>query len=234
MTYRLILNADDFGYDPAVSLGIVESMRQGVVSSTTLIVNSPWSEDAAGQAEGLAVGLHLNLVRFESVSQPSRELTERAVLDLPFVVRETRAQLDRFRALLGRDPTHLDVHKHAHRESSVLNALGIVARERSLAVRSIDAGMRAALRAAGVRTNDAFFGDASDEAYWTPERWAGQLDLAPREGVVELMCHPGHRPSHVSSGYGPQREVELATFLSSASREALTSRGLTLSSWAGV
>jgi predicted glycoside hydrolase/deacetylase ChbG (UPF0249 family) len=231
---RLILNADDFGYDPAVSRGIAESMRQGVVSSTTMIVNSPWSEDAAAQSEGLAIGLHLNLVRFHSVSVPSRELTERAVLDVPFVVRETRAQLDRLRALIGRDATHIDVHKHAHREPSVLNALGIVARERSLALRSIDAEMRAALRAAGVRTNDSFLGDAGDAAYWTPERWVEQLDLAPRTGVVELMCHPGHHPSHVSSGYGPQRETELATFLSAASRQALVERGLTLSSWAGV
>lgn len=231
---RLILNADDFGYDPAVSRGISEAMRHGVVSSTTLIVNSPWSEEAASQAEGLAVGLHLNLVRFESVSQPSRQLTERAGLDLQFVVRETRAQLDRFRTLLGREPTHIDVHKHAHRESTVLNALGIVARERSLAVRSIDPAMREALRLAGVKTNDAFLGDAGDAAYWTVERWVEELDAAPRDGVVEFMCHPGHKPSHVSSGYGPQREVELATFLSPAAREALQVRGLSLSSWAGV
>ena len=79
---RLILNADDFGYDPAVTRGIAEAMRQGVVSSTTMIVNSPWSEEAAAQAEGLAIGLHLNLVRFESVSQPSVELTERGHHDL--------------------------------------------------------------------------------------------------------------------------------------------------------
>ena len=85
-----------------------------------------------------------------------------------------------------------------------------------------------------MRTNDAFLGDAGDAAYWTPERWTEQLDLVPSEGVVELMCHPGYRPTHVSSGYGPQREVELATFLSQSCREALSSRGLTLSSWAGV
>jgi predicted glycoside hydrolase/deacetylase ChbG (UPF0249 family) len=55
-----------------------------------------------------------------------------------------------------------------------------------------------------------------------------------REGVVELMCHPGYTPSTVSSGYGAQREVELATFVSAAAREALVARGLTLSSWSGV
>lgn len=234
MTRRLILNADDFGYDPAVTRGIAEAMRKGVVSSTTMIVNSPWSEDAAAEAQGLSIGLHLNLVRFSSVSIPSQEMTERAVLTRQFVVNETRAQLDRFKVLLGRDATHIDVHKHAHREPTVLGAVGIVARERGLAVRSIDEGMRSALKDAGVHTNDFFIGDAGDAAYWTPERWIAELDDMPSQGVIELMCHPGHRPSHVSSGYGPQREVELATFLSPASREALVSRGLELSSWAGV
>lgn len=234
MTFRLILNADDFGYDPEVSRGIAESMRMGVVSSTTMIVNSPWSEDAAKDADGLAIGLHLNLVRFQSVSAPSRELTERAQYDLQFVVKETRAQLDRLKQLIRRDATHIDVHKHAHKDPTVLGGLGIVARERSLAVRSIDPQLREALKSAGVRTNDAFLGDAGETAYWTLERWAEQLDLAPREGVVELMCHPGYVPTRVQSGYGPQREVELATFVSPASREALKARGLTLSSWAGV
>lgn len=231
---RLILNADDFGYDPAVSRGIAEAMRQGAVSSTTMIVNSPWSEEAAAQAGGLAIGLHLNLVRFESVSQPSVELTERGHHDLQFIVKETRAQLERLKKLTGRAATHIDVHKHAHRDNAVLAALGIVAREASLAVRSIDAPMRQELRDAGVRTNDAFFGEAGDEAFWTPQNWAQTLDHLPREGVIELMCHPGYRPSHVVSGYGAQRELELATFLSPAAREALVSRGLTLSSWAGV
>lgn len=234
MTRRLILNADDFGYDPAVTKGIAEAMRAGVVSSTTMIVNSPWTDDAVQQSEGLAIGLHLNLVRFGSVSQPSRELTERAVLERDFVVRETRAQLDRLKELLGRPATHIDVHKHAHREPTVLGAVGIVAREYSLPVRSIDAKMRGSLRDAGVRTNDEFVGDAGDAAYWTPERWLAELDDLPNDGVVEFMCHPGHAPSHVSSGYGHQREIELATFLSPASREALASRGLTLSSWAGA
>lgn len=234
MTLRLILNADDFGYDPAVTRGIERAMREGMVSSTTMIVNSPHSEAAAAQAGGLAVGLHLNLVRFGAVSAPGHELLEGTTLDATFVEHETHAQLDRLRALLGRDATHIDVHKHAHRQPGVLAGLARAARARGLAVRSIDDGMRRALREAGVRTNDAFLGDAGATAFWTLDEWARQLDRAPREGVVELMCHPGYAPSHVASGYGAQREVELATFLAPAAREALATRGLTLSSWAGA
>ena len=234
MTFRLILNADDYGYDPAVSRGIAESMRQGVVTSTTMIVNSPHSEAAARDSAGLAIGLHLNLVRFEAVSEPGRTLDERTPFDADFVERETHAQLDRLQALIGRAATHVDVHKHAHRAPAVLEGLARAAKARNLAVRSIDDAMRSRLKILGVRTNDVFLGDAGAEAYWTPDRWVEQLASAPRSGVVELMCHPGYRPSHVSSGYGAQREVELATFTAPQARAALEAAGLTLSSWAGV
>lgn len=231
---RLILNADDYGYDPAVSKGIAKSMREGIVSSTTMIVNSPHSAEAASDASGLAIGLHLNLVRFKSVSDAQVELDERSELTADFVERETHAQLELLTKLIGRDATHVDVHKHAHQSAKVLEGLCRAARARGLAVRSIDEQMRAKIRSYGVHTNDAFLGEAGSTAFWTPERWTEQLDLAPRSGVVELMCHPGFSPSHVKSGYGVQRETELATFISPEARAALEAHGLQLTSWAGV
>jgi len=232
---KLILNADDYGYDPAVSKGIARSMREGVVSSTTMIVNSPHSAEAARDAQGLSIGLHLNLVRFRALSEPARELNEKDVLTADFVERETRAQLEHLRSLLGRAATHIDVHKHAHRSAPVLEGLCRAARAHDLAVRSIDADMRAAIRGFGVRTNDVFLGDAGADAYWTLPRWEEQLRSAlQRNGVVELMCHPGLTPSHVASGYGAQREVELATFVDPRARAVLEELGLALTSWAGV
>lgn len=235
MSRTLILNADDFGYDPAVTRGIAESMRQGVVSSTTMIVNSPHSAAAAKQAQGLAIGLHLNLVRFEALSRRGFELVEAALPSVTagFAEAETLAQLDELARLVGRPATHVDVHKHAHLQPEVLTGLCRAAKARGLAVRSIDAAMRARIRELGVRTNDGFLGDAGRDAYWTLERWREQLDALPADGLVELMCHPGYAPSHVASGYGAQREIELATFTSPEAKRLLDERGLVLSSWAG-
>ena len=92
---------------------------------------------------------------------------------------------------------------------------------KGLPVRSLDAGMRAFLRARGVATNDAFLGDAGAEPYWTLARLREALSHLPTEGVVELMCHPGHAPTTLTSGYGAQREVELETFLHPDARQAI-------------
>jgi predicted glycoside hydrolase/deacetylase ChbG (UPF0249 family) len=231
---RVILNADDFGYEPRVTQGIVESIMGGLVRSTTMMVNTPFSAGAARLAAPLSIGLHLNLARGAVLSQPGRTHAEAdaSSLTAAFVAAETRAQLEGLRALIGREATHVDVHKHLHRHAGVLAGLAEVARERGLPVRSIDGEMRARLRAAGVRTNDVFIGEAGTEPYWTGARWAAQLRALPEEGVVELMCHPGYAPTQLTSGYGAQREVELATLTSEAARSAAERLGLRFASWA--
>lgn len=226
MTARLIINADDFGYEPEVTRGIVQAMREGVVSSTTMMVNTPFSEAAAKDAAGLAVGLHLNLARWAALSD-GRTLDERAAAALPaaFVTAETLAQLDRLRTLLGREATHVDVHKHLHTHANVLEGVAKAAAARGLPVRSISPAMRAALRGLGVRTNDAFVGDAGAQAYWTLPQLEGDLAALPEGQLVELMCHPGYAPVALQSGYSAQREVELATFTSARARALVAPLG---------
>jgi predicted glycoside hydrolase/deacetylase ChbG (UPF0249 family) len=231
----LIINADDLGYDPAVTRGILRSMQEGIVSSATFMVNTPYSEVAAQEARGLALGLHLNLARglpvwaaFPSGSLAGGAFSEPLAAHLtPDVVEaETLAQLERLDLLLGQPATHVDVHKHLHRHPGVLEGLTRAARTARVPVRSLDEGMRRTLRAHGVLTNDHFIGDAGAEAYWTVERLEEQLAKLPEEGVTELMCHPGYTPEAVKSGYAQQREVELATFLHPRAHMALSRLGV--------
>jgi predicted glycoside hydrolase/deacetylase ChbG (UPF0249 family) len=232
----LIINADDLGYDPAVTRGILRAMREGVVSSATFMVNTPYSEAAAREARGLSIGLHFNLARGTPVwSGFPRALlgddgglveARAAVLPPDVVEAEAFAQLARLAGLLGRPATHVDVHKHLHRHPHVLEGLARAARAAGLPVRSIDAEMRRALQAQGVATNAHFIGDAGAEAYWTLERLESHLASLPADGVIELMCHPGYRPEALKSGYSTQREVELDTFLHPRARELLARAGL--------
>ncbi len=230
---KVVLNADDLGYDPAVTRGIVQSMNTGIVSSTTMMVNTPFSEEAAPQVRGLAVGLHLNLARWPSVFDASKVFVEgeAAGLDPVFVEHETLAQLDRLNALVGQTATHIDVHRHLHRSPNVLQGVIAAARARGLAVRSPDEAVRKILVAHHVVTNDVMLGDAGRDAYWTLKTLERELKALPETGFIELMCHPGYAPSEVKSGYGAQREIELATFTSEKARALLTALGLKLEPW---
>jgi chitin disaccharide deacetylase len=239
---QLIINADDLGYDPAVDRGLLRAMRKGLVSSATLMVNTPRSAEAAEAARGLAVGLHLNLARFRPLSPdfPKELLSEGAFVEAraaslssAVVQTETRAQLARAEQLLQRRPTHLDVHKHLHRHAAVLAGVAVVAREASLPVRAVDGEMRAALRALGVATTEHFVGEAGAEPYWTEARFLAALE-ALEPGLTEWMCHPGEPPSQVVSGYGRQRQVELLTFTSPEARAALERTDVVLCTFAAL
>lgn len=238
----LIVNADDFGYDPAVTRGILLAAKAGFVRSTTLMVNTPFSKEAAGQTGALAVGLHLNLCRFRPASHHfplqflnAGELAEARAAELPaeVVETETLAQLDELARLLARPATHIDVHKHLHRLPNVLEGVARVAHARGLPVRALDEPMRASLRSLGVATPDHFLGEAGAEAYWTHQRLLCALDeLLP--GVTELMCHPGFRPETLASGYAAQREVELAAFSAAGLLDLANRAGIVLSDFSSL
>jgi len=44
----LIVNGDDFGASHGINRGIIEAHQQGILTSTSLLVSTPWSEEAAG------------------------------------------------------------------------------------------------------------------------------------------------------------------------------------------
>jgi len=240
---QLIINADDLGYDPAVTDGILRAMTEGLVTSTTLMVNTPFSAEAGARARPLAVGLHLNLARWKPLSAAipatllsrTGEFVEANARGLPAeaVKAEALAQLQEAQRLLGRPPTHVDVHKHLHAHPNILEGVAAAALERGLPVRSIDAGMRAALARKQVRTTAHFAGDAGHEAYWNLERFRKELERLP-DGLTELMCHPGLAPTHVASGYSQQREVELQTFLHPGARAIVERLGIQLTDFRAV
>lgn len=133
---KLIVNADDFGLTDGVTYGILDAMNNGIVTSTTMMVNTPGTAKAATIAREnpeLAVGLHINI----SLGCPLTDgfsLTENGTFLKPSVIgsderyneeelyREMRAQYQKFLELTGRKPTHLDSHLYAHQKFPMPNA----------------------------------------------------------------------------------------------------------------
>ena len=154
MVRRLIVNADDFGLAGSVSTGIIDVYQSGQLSSTTLMVNMPGTEQAVDLAErhpGLGVGLHFNLTEGRPLTDARSlvdsngvflhrgELIRRSVrgrVKPSDITRELTAQLDRF-VSLGLTPTHLDSHQHVHMAPTVFRPMAPVLRERIPALRVV-------------------------------------------------------------------------------------------------
>ncbi len=67
---QLIINADDFGLSSAANQAIIKAWREGILTSTSLMVGGATFDEAVKLAQensGLQVGLHLTLVQGRSV-----------------------------------------------------------------------------------------------------------------------------------------------------------------------
>jgi hypothetical protein len=133
MTRQLIVNADDYGRSPGVSRGILQAHREGIVTSTTVMINQPGVEPQLAEAlacSDLGIGLHLvftayrpilppgmlpGLVDAEGLFLPQHTLWAKAETISPHHLRaELSAQIERFVALASRLPDHLDCHHFVH------------------------------------------------------------------------------------------------------------------------
>ena len=129
---KLIINADDFGFSRGVTDGILRSHREGILTSTTLMVNMPDRDraiDLVGETGGgatLGVGIHLNLTQGEPLTKCSRIVGRdgKLIRSLPKLFlklhskaarqeaeEEMRAQVG-YAVKRGLKPTHVDSHKH--------------------------------------------------------------------------------------------------------------------------
>ncbi len=128
----LIVNADDYGRTPGVSRGIRRAHAQGIVTSTTALMNMPGIEEdlrtAMRETPDLGLGVHLVLTsgspllpagRLGSITGgrgifPGWEDFQRILpgVDPEQASAEWDLQIQKFIDLTGRNPDHLDSHHH--------------------------------------------------------------------------------------------------------------------------
>jgi hopanoid biosynthesis associated protein HpnK len=74
-TRRLIVNADDFGLSPSVNAAVIRAHREGILTTSSLMVNEPGFDEAVKLAKEnprLGVGLHLTLLMGHSALPPEK------------------------------------------------------------------------------------------------------------------------------------------------------------------
>lgn len=203
----LIVNGDDLGLSPRVNRGIVNAHENGILTSTSLIVDAQGSEDAvllASKRPALDIGLHVVLT--ETAAAPEAEIER---------------QFARFIELTGQAPTHLDSHHHVHRNPRLLPAFCTVVDQHRLPLRDHS----------GVNYIGAFYGQWDGVTHLDAISAAaliGILETQVQEGFNELCCHPGRADEELVSSYVQEREIELETLCSPAVAAAIEQKAIRL------
>lgn len=138
---RVILHADDFGYDKDTLEATIDCFERGALSSASIMVNCEASEKAFSYAKRhpeFSFGVHLTfvdglkpvlpakeipaLVDSDGVFLPSNTVRKLAMMmKLPKtqVIAESQAQIDKIEGA-GVKVSHLDSHGHLHKFLSML------------------------------------------------------------------------------------------------------------------
>ncbi len=223
----LIVNADDWGGFREGTEAIESCFAIGAISSTTAMVHMADSQRAAELAceRARPTGLHLNLTQpyhAHAVPTPVRERQRRLCAHFRTLARRRwtlspdprvhrlvadsiRDQLEEFRALYEREPTHVDSHHHVHvcpdvflssalaRGTRVRQALALAPGARKRSVRGLVQGLA---RASKQRLLSRRF--LTTERFWCATELSGgdgavsivQAAAYAATHTIEIMVHP--------------------------------------------
>lgn len=223
----LVVNADDLGLSAAVNAGIFTAHERGIVTSASLMVRqgaAPAAAEEAAAHPALAIGLHIDLGEWVYERGEWIQAYLHCDTDDPDAVEaECRAQLERFRALLGRAPTHLDSHQHVHESEPVKGVTEALAAELGLPLRN-----------RAVRYEGGFYGQSGKGEPFpegiSRERLAELIQTLP-PGWTEIGCHPAAGPVPTSS-YDAERQIELRTLCDEDVKNLLNVSNVNLCSYA--
>lgn len=205
---KLIINADDFGYSFGVNKGIIEAHQNGIVTSTSVMVNTMAAQEASNLARypQLSVGLHFVL---ENPLDAAAELAK---------------QVEKFKSITGKAPTHIDVHKILSRSKELDEVLRAYSKKYAIPVRQL--GFAKFISSYyGSHTN----GDLSVHQFKLA------IDQATDE-YNEIMCHVGYCDDYLRehSSYNEMREQELQTLCDRSLRAYITEKNLQLINWRSI
>jgi predicted glycoside hydrolase/deacetylase ChbG (UPF0249 family) len=204
----LVVTADDFGITSGINRGIMKAHREGILTSTSLMVDRPACEEAGAltrECRTLSVGIHLELDPNDAARVPS----------------ELDRQYERFLEVVGLPPTHADSHHDVHYDCRVLRHVLEWSRRMAVPVRGHS----------GARHFSKFYGQWGGETHLeqiSVESLLHMLDAEVRDGVTELNCHPGYVEPGFPSSYAAEREEELRTLCDERISQAIREKGIQL------
>ncbi|HBT63382.1 MAG TPA: hypothetical protein DEB10_01810 [Ruminococcaceae bacterium] len=242
---KLIINADDFGLTNGVTYGIYDAVKNGIATSTTMMINTPGTKLAAGiikSDKNLKVGLHLNLSLGKPLTSCESLVDENGCFIKPKILKsderydeqevydEFEAQYAAFIALTGKKPTHMDSHLYLHQIfPKVERQAKRLSEKFEIPLRKYDTKYYS-----GVYFEDRFK-LAKDESFILLKSKFKKL-VAENSGkeVIELMAHPGYLDKEIleMSSYSFPRTEEGAVLKDPEIKEFISRNAVELISFA--
>lgn len=209
MTKRyLIVNADDFGYSYGINKGIIESHTKGIVTSTSVMVDSIAAHEAVNLIDypDLSIGLHF---------VPSSSLS---------IEKELKRQVDKFVEILDAKPDHIDVHKRLNLTGEIEKVLREYSKAHKVPVRRLGCA----------KFIDSFYGPHA-KGDLSVNQLKSAINEATDE-YNEIMCHVGYSDDYLrkTSSYNDPREEELKSICDPSIKDYTQEQGLTLINWHSI
>lgn len=138
---NIILCADDYAQNQAISEGIVKLLKHGRINATSCMVNAIYWKDASQALQPLQatcfVGLHFNLSHGEALSSAWKQHYGATLPGMPYLLKQTllrrlnpavvsaeiQAQLDAYTQGMNAYPDFIDGHQHIHQLPVIREAL---------------------------------------------------------------------------------------------------------------
>lgn len=209
---KVVINGDDYGFTEGITEGIIFGHLRGIISSTTVLVNSQNIEESAKKAKkcpNLGFGVHLNLTLGKPLTNGktivdskgnffNKKYLNLESMDKEDIYIEWKAQIDRFIELFNKKPTHLDSHHSVHDQGYTYAITERLCKEYDMTCR----------RHNKFKFCSGFYGEDA-----TAKTLISILEDNKDEQYIELMVHPGYSDCRLReiSSYNDYRLKELVT-----------------------
>jgi len=221
---KVLFNADDFGLTKGVTDGIIKAHTEGVVDSTTLMMNGYAVDYAVVQAKqnpSLKVGIHLvltwgkpmannvpDLIKSDGTFKYNNTFKNMELPTLIQVEKEWEAQIQAF-LQTGLPLHHIDSHHHVHGWEPLKEIIIKLAQKYAVPVRYVDSLKDYPEILLTETLWLDFYSDGVDEKIFE------RLERLPHSSV-EVMTHPAIIDGDLKkvSSYVEKRAEELAILCS--------------------
>lgn len=210
---KLIINADDFGLSKSISDGIILGIKEGYITSTSIMANMPFAEYAVKKAVEYGIGcigLHINLTvgkpiiknsnlaDNEGVFYRNREQIKNLKLTYQDAYNEIMAQVEKIMEYSdGKIKVdHLDTHHYLCVNENIMQAVMDVSNKLNIPIRNESS--------INIKAKEVKFPDILQEEFTIKnveiEFLKGIVNqYKDKKVVVELVTHPGFIDEYTKS-----------------------------------